>query len=300
MEAGSAALQDDVGWQLARLGGAEGGQPGISTQGVILTCQLLRRCGRRHGLLGHGLCRRPPPFWGGECRVARGRGSEGGEGAQGGEALLPRPPPQLWLGVPEGLWGRNQCRVCRHSQWGGSWSPAGMPALATLPLLRCRDRSLWPLRGVASFLGAASPEVLASADVDISGEAVGARPEALALGPSHIPGLLWRCLGGRRARGQSWGASGSPGWLRLIGRQSAVCLLVERANGLLQEEQTGLLVCGQEVVAAVSRSRAGGGCAGHAGVAAELGVGARARPHWPRLPLRHGRSEAGAEKGLPG
>lgn len=104
-------------------------------------------------------------------------------------ALLPGPWGQAaslaWLGlaVPEGLWRRDGHRIqLLGRQLGAGWSLAGLTALADLLFLRLGDEPLRFPRAVAISLGGAFPEVLVAADVDISGEAIGARPEAQALG----------------------------------------------------------------------------------------------------------------------
>lgn len=96
-----------------------------------------------------------------------------------GQAVFPTP---FRLGVPESLWWGDECYVqLKGSLPGLGRSPAGLTSLADLLF-----RRVWyePLRfpwKVAISLGGAFPELLVPADMDISGEAVGARSEAQAL-----------------------------------------------------------------------------------------------------------------------
>lgn len=102
---------------------------------------------------------------------------------------LPRPFGQaalctlLWLGVPEGLrWGDESCVQVKGRLLGPDRSLAGLAALADLLFLRVCDGPLRLPWQVAISLGGALPEALVPTDVDISGEAVGAGPEAQVLG----------------------------------------------------------------------------------------------------------------------
>lgn len=108
-----------------------------------------------------------------------------GPGAQlpwsSGQAAL---PTLLGLSVLESLRLRDECPVqLKGSVWGCGQCLPGLTALADLLCLRSRDKSLGSPWIMAVSQGGAFSEVLVSADVDISGEAVGARPEAQALGP---------------------------------------------------------------------------------------------------------------------
>lgn len=86
----------------------------------------------------------------------------------------------FWLGVPESLrWGDDGHVQTEDSLLGASRSWTGLTTLAVL-LFVCSKPHRFS-RDVAVWLAtAAGPEVLASAN--ISGEAVGARPEAQTLG----------------------------------------------------------------------------------------------------------------------
>lgn len=98
-------------------------------------------------------------------------------------ALLPGPQGQaaslagLWLGRRDGHCGQVQGR-----RLGAGPRLAGLTDLANRLALRLWDKPLLFPRAVAISLSCAFAEVLVAADVDISGEAIGARPEAQALG----------------------------------------------------------------------------------------------------------------------
>lgn len=93
----------------------------------------------------------------------------------------------LGLGVLESLrWGDERPDQLKGSLWGRGQCLAGLRALADPLCLRSRDKSLGSPSIMAVSQGGAFSEVLVSADVDISGEAVGARPEAQALGPGGM------------------------------------------------------------------------------------------------------------------
>lgn len=111
-----------------------------------------------------------------------------GPGAQlpwsSGQAAL---PTLLGLDVLESLrWGDERSVQLKGSVWGRGQCLAGLTALADPLCLRCRDRSLGSPWIMAVSRGGAFSEVLVSADVDISGEAIGARPEAQALRPGWM------------------------------------------------------------------------------------------------------------------
>lgn len=96
-------------------------------------------------------------------------------------ALLPS-LLRLGLGVPESLWWRDGHCVQGWGRWlGAGQSLAGLTALADLLCLRLLDKALHFHWAVAMSLSGAFPEVLVDADVDISGKAIGPRPEAQAL-----------------------------------------------------------------------------------------------------------------------
>lgn len=97
-----------------------------------------------------------------------------------GQAAL---PTLLWLGVPESFWWGDEWPVqIKGSVLGAGWCLVGLTALADLLFLRPWDKPLRSPRDATVSLGGAFPEVLVLADVDVSGETVGARPEAQALG----------------------------------------------------------------------------------------------------------------------
>ena len=106
-----------------------------------------------------------------------------------GQAVL---PTLLWLGVPEGLWWGDEGPVqIKGRVPGARRCLVGLTALADLLFLRPRDKPLRCPRDVAVSLCGAFSEDLVSADVDISGEAVGARPEAQALRLGQMRQAEW-------------------------------------------------------------------------------------------------------------
>lgn len=66
------------------------------------------------------------------------------------------------------------------------------------------------------------------------------------------PQMVSLTLGSRLDYGPCSGAAEGRVLLRLVSGQSTVSFSIQRADGLLQEEQTLLLFSGQEVVAAVT------------------------------------------------
>ena len=92
-------------------------------------------------------------------------------------------PTLLWLAVLKGLWwGDGYCVQPKGRRRGAGRSLAGLTALAGLLSLGLWDKPLRFPRDVAIRLSGAFPGVPLPADVDISGEAMGARPEAQAFG----------------------------------------------------------------------------------------------------------------------
>lgn len=105
--------------------------------------------------------------------------------------LLPGPSGQVSLptalpGVPEGFrWGEERVQI-EGGLPGAGRRLARHTASADRLLLRLRDKPLRRLQVVALGLDGAFPEVLVPADVDVPGEAVGARPESQALGLGRV------------------------------------------------------------------------------------------------------------------
>ena len=84
-------------------------------------------------------------------------------------------PTLLWLDVPESFWRRDEHHVqVKGSLLGAGRCLPGLAALADLFFLRLWRKPPRFSRGVTASLGGAFPEVLASGNVDIPREAVGA------------------------------------------------------------------------------------------------------------------------------
>lgn len=106
-----------------------------------------------------------------------------------GQAVL---PTLLRLGVPEGLWWGDESPVqIKGSVPGARRCLGGLTALAHLLFLRPWAKPVRYPWGVAVSLCGAFSEDLVSADVDISGEAAGARPEAQALRLGQMRQAEW-------------------------------------------------------------------------------------------------------------
>lgn len=83
-------------------------------------------------------------------------------------------PTLFRLGVPESLWRGDECFQVKGSLPGLGRRLAGLTSLTDSLCLRIWNEPLRFPWKVAISLGGAFPEVLVPADMDISGEAVGA------------------------------------------------------------------------------------------------------------------------------
>lgn len=91
-------------------------------------------------------------------------------------------PTLLWVDVLEGFWWRDEHHVqVKGSTLGAGRCPTGLAALTDLFFPRFCYKPVRFTREVAVSLGGTFLELLVSANVDVSGKAVGARLEAQAL-----------------------------------------------------------------------------------------------------------------------